>query len=179
MTDKKAAILDAALLLFTEHSYHAVSTNRIAKVAKVSEGLIFKHFKNKQGLLEAVIARGEARTAPLYEAIQQEKNSKARIRKALSLPLDVPVADYPFWQLQFTLKWEIHYKDGRFALPLLAPLIKAFKRLGYENPAAEAVFLLHAVEGISVSLLRDPGYDYRSLYDYLVARYEVGATKER
>lgn len=173
MTDKQSAILNAALLLFTEQSYHAVSTNRIAKVARVSEGLIFKHFKNKRGLLEAVIERGEANAAPLYAAIQGEKDPKACIRKALSLPLDVPVADYPFWQLQFTLKWEIHYKDGRFALPLLAPLTKAFKQLDYPNPAAEAAFLLHAVEGISVSLLRDPAYDYRSLYTYLLGRYQL------
>ena len=176
MTDKQAAILNAALLLFTEQSYHAVSTGRIAKVAKVSEGLIFKHFGNKRGLLEAVIARGEAHAAPLYAAIQQEKDPKARIRKTLSLPLDVPVADYPFWQLQFTLKWEINYKDGRFALPLLTPLTKAFKQLDYPDPTAEAAFLLHAVEGISVSLLRDPGYDYQSLHAYLLTRYQLSTT---
>ena len=47
MTDKQKHILESALTLFSENGYSAVSTSLIAKHANVSEGLIFRHFKDK------------------------------------------------------------------------------------------------------------------------------------
>ncbi|MCL2912681.1 TetR/AcrR family transcriptional regulator [Shewanella corallii] len=50
-TDKKQAILDAALTLFTEQGYHATSTASIAKAAGVATGTLFHHFASKDALL--------------------------------------------------------------------------------------------------------------------------------
>ena len=52
MTKKELRIINSAITLFAEKGFHATSTRLIAKNAEVSEGLIFKHFKNKDGLLE-------------------------------------------------------------------------------------------------------------------------------
>ncbi|MFT5243346.1 MAG: AcrR family transcriptional regulator, partial [Psychroserpens sp.] len=43
MTDKKEQILKSALELFANEGVNATSTNKIAKYAAVSEGLIFRH----------------------------------------------------------------------------------------------------------------------------------------
>ncbi len=59
MTDKKEKILQAALELFAEEGFKPTSTSKIAKKAGVSEGLIFSHFCNKDGLLQAIIKEGE------------------------------------------------------------------------------------------------------------------------
>lgn len=50
----RAAILKAATALFAEHGYFGVSTNDIAHVSKISQSLLYHHFKNKEGLWEAV-----------------------------------------------------------------------------------------------------------------------------
>ena len=50
-TDKKKAILTAALTLFTEQGYHATSTALIAKTAGVATGTLFHHFASKDALL--------------------------------------------------------------------------------------------------------------------------------
>ena len=47
MTEKKKKIIGAALEMFSDNGYKGTATNQIAKKAKVSEGLIFRHFKNK------------------------------------------------------------------------------------------------------------------------------------
>ena len=47
MTDKQEKILQAALELFAKEGFKGTSTNKIAKKAGVSEGLIFRHFENK------------------------------------------------------------------------------------------------------------------------------------
>ena len=52
MKDRRAKIADVALLLFIERGYHATSTRLIAYEAGVSEGLIFRHYTNKEGLLK-------------------------------------------------------------------------------------------------------------------------------
>jgi AcrR family transcriptional regulator len=50
----RAAILKAATALFAEHGYSGVSTNDIARTSKISQSLLYHHFKNKEGLWEAV-----------------------------------------------------------------------------------------------------------------------------
>lgn len=45
-------ILEAAMSLFSEKGYEAVTTKQISKVAGVSEMTIFRHFKNKRNLFE-------------------------------------------------------------------------------------------------------------------------------
>ena len=49
MTEKQEKIVQSALQLFAQEGYHATSTSKVAKHAGVSEGLIFRHFRNKDG----------------------------------------------------------------------------------------------------------------------------------
>ena len=59
MEDRRAKIADVALRLFTEKGYHATSTRLIARQeAGVSEGLIFRHYNNKEGLLKELLEEG-------------------------------------------------------------------------------------------------------------------------
>ena len=51
MTEKQENILNTALELFAKDGYDATSTSKIAKCAGVSEGLIFRHYGSKDGLL--------------------------------------------------------------------------------------------------------------------------------
>lgn len=53
----KAKILDVAIKLFSEYAYDSISTKRIAIEAGVSEGLIFRHYSNKEKLLQMAIDR--------------------------------------------------------------------------------------------------------------------------
>ena len=55
---KKENILTAALDLFAKQGVAASSTRAIAQEAGVSEGLIFRHFVNKEALLTEVLKKG-------------------------------------------------------------------------------------------------------------------------
>ncbi|AOC92612.1 putative HTH-type transcriptional regulator YvkB [Bacillus amyloliquefaciens] len=48
-------ILDAAMNLIIQKGYRAATTKEIAEKANVSEATIFRNFKNKQGLMKAMI----------------------------------------------------------------------------------------------------------------------------
>ena len=62
-------ILSVALELFAKKGYHAASISQIAKKAKISKGLMYNYFKNKEKLLEEIIQEGFNSLAELeYEA---------------------------------------------------------------------------------------------------------------
>ena len=70
-------ILDAAERLFVESGYAATSVERIAAEAGLTKGAIYFYYSNKEGLLDALIARSEesAFTPPL--AILAERGRPA------------------------------------------------------------------------------------------------------
>ena len=76
MTHKKQAILDSAQYLIASQGYDATSTRSIAKRAKVSEGLIFRHFENKEGLMQSLLKRGEVTKWKAVEALPQSERGK-------------------------------------------------------------------------------------------------------
>lgn len=62
--DKRARIVNAATRLFADQGFKKTTTAEIAREAGVSEGIVFHHFRNKQGVLTEVAAehgRGTAR----------------------------------------------------------------------------------------------------------------------
>jgi AcrR family transcriptional regulator len=54
-TEKQQRIIETAIKLFAEKGYANTSTAEIAKVAGVSEGIIFKHYGKKDQLLLSII----------------------------------------------------------------------------------------------------------------------------
>lgn len=81
-TSRKTQILEAALQLFAKKGIHGVSTKEIAAEAGVAEGLIFYHFKDKQGLLAALIRQYSFRSAmePALEELTSLEPEEALIR---------------------------------------------------------------------------------------------------
>src|SRR5919198_2776750 len=66
----RAAIADAAMELFTERGFDAVTVADIARAADVSEKTVFNYFPTKEDL---VLHRGQERRAALIEAIRARK----------------------------------------------------------------------------------------------------------
>jgi AcrR family transcriptional regulator len=54
-TERKTLILDAARLVFARYGYDGAKTLQIAREAKVSEALVYRHFPSKLALYRAVL----------------------------------------------------------------------------------------------------------------------------
>jgi AcrR family transcriptional regulator len=154
MTEKKEQILISALTLFSEMGYTATSTSKIAKDAKVSEALIFRHFENKEGLLQAVLAIGDAKVKLILTDIIFEENPKQLIKKVLCLPFGNILSEQEFWRLQFKLQWELKTFSDDKMKPLELALRNAFAELNYEDPVMEAEFVIYFLEGLASALLK-------------------------
>jgi len=52
--DKRTAIMDAALKLFTERGFHGTSTAQISEDAGVATGTLFNYFPTKGDLINSL-----------------------------------------------------------------------------------------------------------------------------
>lgn len=153
MTEKQEKILTTALELFADKGYDATSTSKVAKAAGVSEGLIFRHFRNKEGLLNAIKQYGMEKAALVMGPILEEEEPKKIIRAALEMPFCIPTNQDTFWKLLYALKWQEDIYDNSMSDPLRRKLEAAFEELKYENPAAEAEMVLLIIDGVATSIL--------------------------
>ena len=89
MTEKQQQILSSAQKLFALEGVAAVSTARIAKEAGVSEALIFRHFGNKQQLVEAVVKAGLTAKSSIINGALHSPDPMSLVRTVLSIPTEV------------------------------------------------------------------------------------------
>ena len=173
MTEKQKSILDSALSLFATQGYNAVSTSKVAKAAGVSEGLIFRHFGSKKGLLDALMDLAEEKMSHLFAHILFEEDAKKVLKSAIELPFRLPEAEYPFWRLQYMLKWNEEYYRPQKMKPVLEKLTAVFTELGYDSPELEAQLLNHSLESIFIGILRDGLERHIDQKDFLLKRYKL------
>jgi TetR/AcrR family transcriptional regulator, repressor of fatR-cypB operon len=60
-SDKREAILDAAMELFAERGFHGTAVPLVAEKAGVGAGTIYRHFESKEALVNALFQREKAR----------------------------------------------------------------------------------------------------------------------
>jgi AcrR family transcriptional regulator len=78
--ERRTAILDSALAVFSERGYHSASIDDIATEAGVSKALIYEHFASKQELHADLIARNAReltqRVAGALSGVEVESTSE-------------------------------------------------------------------------------------------------------
>ncbi|MEQ8905726.1 helix-turn-helix domain-containing protein [Ekhidna sp.] len=175
MTEKQEKILNAALTLFAEEGYRSTSTSKVAKSAGVSEGLIFRHFGNKEGLLEAIIKLGEERAKELFADIVLEPDPKELLRKYIELFVlvskDKDAID--FWKLQFKIKWELEIYGEHKMEAIEEALIQAFSRLRYNHPEQEANLLLTLMDGLATRFILQEQFEMEETIEFLKQKYKL------
>ncbi|WP_320009180.1 TetR/AcrR family transcriptional regulator [Maridesulfovibrio sp.] len=68
MSKKKAAILEAATILFANKGFADTSMQELSKMTGAAEGTIFYHFKNKEQLLLTILEATKDRILVEFEA---------------------------------------------------------------------------------------------------------------
>lgn len=173
MTDKQERILHAALELFARDGFKTTSTSKIAKHAGVSEGLIFRHFGNKDGLLEAILKEGEERIKVIFSDIIFESDAQALVLKTIDAfnPENMKEEELEFWKLQYKIKWELEHYGEQKMEPLQLALTNAFEKLGCEQAGLEAMRMLVQLDGLATRYFLMEKFDYQPLLNFLKKKY--------
>lgn len=173
MTEKQENILLTALELFATEGYHAVSTSKIAKQAGVSEALIFRHFENKEGLLNAIMQQAEEKIKTVFADIVMSTDPKEVIKKTLSLPFNFPPEGYKTWRLMYALKWQTNNYNEQKMAPLKVALVNAFTQLGYKKPDVETELLLIFLDGAATAILLHEPENKRAILKAAMKKYKL------
>lgn len=156
MTDKQKSIVESALSLFSEKGYNAVSTSLIAKHAHVSEGLIFRHFKDKHGLLNYLISEWNDKFEIHISKIYSLDKPEQRIQAVMELPFLIHESEFPYWKLAFSIRWQNSELISQYILILKELLENDLKELKYTDAVSEAELIIAYFDGfISTVVLRN------------------------
>src|SRR6266480_728861 len=69
--DRRAQILDAALVCFAKRGFHQASMHDISAEAGISVGLIYRYFENKEGVISAMADRHKQEIGEVLERARQ------------------------------------------------------------------------------------------------------------
>lgn len=174
MTKKKENILTAALHLFARDGFASVSTSKIAKNAQVSEGLIFRHFSNKEGLLTSIMEMGQQKAQLIFKDIFAIEEPKAKLKAILSTPFSIPKEEYEFWRLMYQLKWQTDEYDNEMSDQLKQVLHEVFSLLNYEDPELEAEYAMILFDGIATSILLKNNNNIDAIKKVILKKYNLG-----
>ena len=173
MTDKQVKILKAALVLFAEQGYEATSTSKVAKEAGVSEGLIFRHFNSKEGLLNAIRALINASAIRGFDDVLTRKDPKAIIRGVLEFPFTIDDDKFLLWKLIYSIQWQKGTYENTIYAPIQEVLITAFDTLGYVDPEAEADAVLMLFDGIATAVLLKNQKNQEGVLKAILEKYQL------
>ena len=138
--DKKTAIMDAALKLFTERGFHGTSTAEISKEASIATGTLFNYFPTKEDLINSLYFEVKGQLSQsMGKEIEAQNTFQDKLRKIWSN----------------LIKWGVDNQEeflfvGQFCS---SPYITKFTR---EEVMKEYVFLHDLVnQGIKTGVIRD------------------------
>jgi TetR/AcrR family fatty acid metabolism transcriptional regulator len=88
--EKRKRILDSAIKVFARTGYSDARMQDVAKEADVSHGTVYVYFKNKDALFASIFQEilGEL-IQYLCSEIQKEKNAEDKLRRMISMQLDI------------------------------------------------------------------------------------------
>ncbi len=100
---RREQILDVTKALAVRRGFHAVSIDAVARAAGISRPIVYDHFHDLPGLLEALIEREIARSRELLEAVVPRQLAEGDVRGALldaqRRYLEAAQADPDTWRL--------------------------------------------------------------------------------
>ncbi len=136
--NKKKKILDAALFLFANDGIAATSTKAIAEHAKVSEGLIFRHFSNKEVLLQSILDQIVEQINKSIEVILKIEHPRVLLKQFMSIPFQFKKQDELSWRFLLSHQWRNFDTFQNLMNTIEVRITQAFKILDREDPKTDA-----------------------------------------
>ena len=116
----KEKILDAALTLFAENGYDGTSVEQIANIVGIKAPSLYKHYKGKEDILNALIDSAEAR----YEEMFGSENNIGKVPQSWEEFIKVTME-----RISFTMRDPIMRKIKMLlAVELTAPAVLQIAR---------------------------------------------------
>ena len=160
--DRKSAILDAALHVFAEESYHSASVSKIAKKAGVSKGLMYNYFESKEDLLKQLIFGLMDEISQRFGIDEKTVLTDEKMIEFINLSFDLLLEDPQFYKLYFAIFVQPDVME--IAMSKMAEIIQPymlvfgtyFEGKGVENPMVHMRYFSAIIDGVQMHCMMEP-----------------------
>jgi AcrR family transcriptional regulator len=180
---RREQLLDVTKAIVTRRGFHAVSIEGVAREAGISRPIVYGHFEDLPGLLDALVAREGARAlgqlAEVLPAALAHSDPEERLVAALGGYLQAVQADPGTWRLVLVpsegAPAVLHEAIARGRAAVVAQLAAALGDGGVRTPDPElAAHLLSALADEAARLLLSDPERYPRERVLALARWFVG-----
>lgn len=160
--ERREQILQAALEVFAEDSYHGASMASVAKKAKVSKGLIYNYFKSKEELLKTLIVDIFDEVMELMDVDPDVPLNSDGFVKFVELSIDEVIRNPKRWKLYMSLSFQPDVTPIMMTemMPKIQPFMvllnNYFAEKGHEDPIATMRYWSAIMDGVQMHYLLDP-----------------------
>jgi len=158
----KDKILSVALELFAQNGYQGTSISQIAKKAKISKGLMYNYFKNKEKLLEEIVLEGFNKIAELDYVLKKDESPRKKLKGLINNTIDHLYENLKYWQLytallvQSQVQQKFEKKFYEFRELFISSMVEIFEGLGNDNPEMDAFLLGMHFDGLALNFVATP-----------------------
>ncbi|QZT35686.1 TetR/AcrR family transcriptional regulator [Halosquirtibacter xylanolyticus] len=179
--DKRKQIIDSATKLFSEQGFENTSISAICKMANVSNGLVFHHFKNKNELLREIFSSTTGIVVKMIEEYEEQSEGmdpKVRLRQHIERIFHQMEEDKEFFQLYLSVMF---YPTTRLILIdlieersdiLLGFAERLLKGVHHEKSSILKYMFTSELDGIAINYIyKTDEYPLETVKEQMIQRY--------
>ena len=175
----KENILNAALKLFSANGYAETSIRKIAREAKVSDGLFYNYFKSKEELALDVL---KGAFTSIDEVIADNDSTDPSENIRASITNFIHLIDTEREKIRLLAQMGLHKQKIELINKItvakyeqsIARFEKSLQRLGVKNSQTEARFIVAILDGLVFeTLLMDNAVNLDEMKNNLIQKYCV------
>jgi AcrR family transcriptional regulator len=181
----KENILNAAIRLFAEKSYHGTSISDIAKAAKISKGLAYNYFESKQKIIEAIFVQLFTEAEQFIDVMDKVDDPYEKLKLIIEFTFRYYEENEELWLLYASFIFQPGaLEEGKkiaaeFNKKYLGKMEDVFKRLGFKNPQMELRLLGALLDGIGFDYFFDKTFfPLNDMKEFLLTRYSKDGIKK-
>ena len=160
--EKKQAIMEVALDLFSNEGYHSTSISKIAKEAKISKGLIYNYFESKEALLKEIVTVGFKEIMENFDPNKDGVLTREEFIYFIKTTLRIVKENVSHWKLFYGLMLQpevlasvgSEFMESAGRINILAQAM--FERNGFSNPEGEMLLFSSLIEGAMIQYVFSP-----------------------
>ncbi|MBI1286985.1 MAG: TetR family transcriptional regulator [Flavobacteriales bacterium] len=160
--ERRKQILDAALNVFGEDSYHLASMASVAKRANVSKGLIYNYFEGKEQILVTLV---EGLFDEVFDSLELSMDvplTREKFVHILEKTIEIVLANPKRWKLYMALSFQPDVTPVLMErmMPRIQPFMMLmynyFSERGHKDPMTMMRYYSAILDGVQFHILLDP-----------------------
>ena len=160
--ERRHQILEAALHVFAEDSYHGASMAAVAKKAQISKGLIYNYFKSKEEVLISLVSDVFTEVMNHLELDPNVELDREGFVKVVEKSVDEVVNNPQRWKLYMSLSFQpdvtpiIMEQMLPKIQPFMVQMTNYFTSKGHDDPFLMMRYYSAVLDGVQMHILMDP-----------------------